>query len=249
MYFVKWFFAVRLVEKCDASTIWVGFWERMARMQDSGGMKTGSASFFGVVAQVLPVAAQLSAQRAFRLNGRLWAIWILCWLVMAFFSKSTKRRESPAQRLEHVIPSVIGFVLIFRNDFGATWLARPLFPDNPALMAFCVAMTVAGLLFSVWARLALGSNWSGTVTIKAGHELIRRGPYKLIRHPIYTGMLAALLATAITQRLVSGLLGFAIIYFALYRKALREEIFLRQEFGDAFAEHQKHTGMFLPRFS
>jgi len=164
-------------------------------------------------------------------------------------SKSTKRRESPAQRLEHMIPSVIGFVLIFRNDFGTTWLTRELFPDNSGLMTLCVAVTAAGLLFSVWARLTLGSNWSGTVTIKAGHELIRRGPYKLIRHPIYTGMLAALLATAITQRLVSGLLGFAIIYFALYRKARREEIFLAQEFGEAFAEHQRHTGMFLPRFS
>jgi protein-S-isoprenylcysteine O-methyltransferase Ste14 len=105
------------------------------------------------------------------------------------------------------------------------------------------------LLFSVWARLALGSNWSGTVTIKANHQLIRRGPYRFIRHPIYTGMLAALLATAITQRLVSGVLGFALVYFALYRKALREESFLSQEFGDAFSEHQRHTGMFLPRFS
>lgn len=240
---------MRLVEKWRGPTIWIDFREGMARMRNADDCKRDGSWLFTAAAQTMPVVAQLSAQRAFRLNGRLWAIWILCWLVMAFFSKSTKRRESPAQRLEHVIPSVIGFILIFRNDLGATWLTQALFPDSSALMTFCVAMTVAGLLFSVWARLTLGSNWSGTVTIKTGHELIRRGPYKFIRHPIYTGMLAALLATAITQRLVSGLLGFAIIYFALYRKARREEIFLGQEFGDAFAEHQEHTGMFLPRFS
>jgi protein-S-isoprenylcysteine O-methyltransferase Ste14 len=116
-------------------------------------------------------------------------------------------------------------------------------------MLACVVMTILGLLFAVWARLALGSNWSGTVTIKANHQLIRRGPYRFIRHPIYTGMLVALLATVVTQRMVSGLLGFAVVTFALYWKALREESFLSQEFGDAFVEHRRHTGMFLPRWS
>jgi protein-S-isoprenylcysteine O-methyltransferase Ste14 len=190
---------------------------------------------------------RLTAEHALQIAGRCWAVWAILWVTMAFFSKSTKRRESPGQRLQHVIPAMIGFLLIFREGIGSPWFTRPIFPDHPALMLACVALTILGLLFSVWARLALGSNWSGTVTIKANHQLIRRGPYRFIRHPIYTGMLAALLATAITQQLVSGILGFVIVSFALYRKALREESFLSQEFGDAFAEHQRHTGMFLPR--
>jgi protein-S-isoprenylcysteine O-methyltransferase Ste14 len=192
---------------------------------------------------------RLTAEHAFQIAGRCWAIWAILWVAMAFFSKSTKRRESPGQRLQHVIPAMIGFLLIFREGIGSPWFTRPIFPDNPALMLACVALTILGLLFSVWARLALGSNWSGTVTIKANHQLIRRGPYRFIRHPIYTGMLAALLATAITQQLGSGILGFVVVSFALYRKALREESFLSQEFGEAFAEHQRHTGMFLPRIS
>jgi protein-S-isoprenylcysteine O-methyltransferase Ste14 len=200
-------------------------------------------------ALALPSQWSFSAHRAFQTCGRVWGIWIFCWLAMAFFSKSTKRRESPWQRLEHVIPAILGFLLVFREDFGAPWLARPLFPDDPVLMLLGVVLTVLGLLFSVWARLALGSNWSGTVTIKANHQLIRRGPYRFIRHPIYTGMLTALFATAVTQQCVSGLLGFAVVLFALYRKARREESFLSQEFGDSFAEHRQHTGMFLPRFS
>jgi len=218
-------------------------------MLDLDGSRTSGSWSNGILVQLLLTAMQLSALHAFQLNGRFWTIWLLCWMAMAFLSKSTKRRESAAQRLEHVLPSIIGFLLLFRGGFGTQWLARPVFPDNAALMTACVAITAAGLLFSVWARVTLGSNWSGTVTIKANHELIRRGPYRFIRHPIYTGMLLALLATAVTQRLASGMLGFIIIFFALYRKARREESFLAQEFGAAFAEQQRHTGMFLPRFS
>ena len=62
-------------------------------------------------------------------------------------------------------------------------------------------------------------------------------------------MLAALLATAIARGLLSGMIGFALVLFALYRKARREESFLAQEFGEGFVEHRRHTGMFLPRFS
>jgi protein-S-isoprenylcysteine O-methyltransferase Ste14 len=197
----------------------------------------------------LPAGLTLRSQHAFQITGRAWAIWVVLWLLMAFFSKSTKRRETPGQRFEHLLPALCGFLLIFREGTGAPWLTRAIFPDNPVLMLACVLMTVLGLLFAVWARLALGSNWSGTVTIKANHQLIQSGPYRFIRHPIYTGMLAALLATAITQRLVTGLVGFAVVTFALYRKARREESFLAQEFGEAFVEHRQHTGMFLPRWS
>jgi protein-S-isoprenylcysteine O-methyltransferase Ste14 len=191
----------------------------------------------------------LSSQHAFHIANQAWMIWAIWWLAMAFFSKSTKRRESVIQRIDHLIPALLGFTLIFRAEFGGAWLARPVFSAHPLLLLICVVVTILGLLFAVWARLTLGSNWSGTVTIKAGHQLIRRGPYSWIRHPIYTGMLAALLATAITQGLLSGLVGFAFVFLALYRKARREEKFLAQEFGEGFTEHRQHTGMFLPRFS
>jgi protein-S-isoprenylcysteine O-methyltransferase Ste14 len=201
-----------------------------------------------LLAALLP-GFTLSAHRAFQIAGRAWLVWMVAWLGMAFQNKSSKRRESPLQRIEHMVPAFLGFLLIFRADFEKTWLGRTVFPDWAALMAAGVAVTILGLLFSFWARLELGRNWSGTVTIKSGHQLIRRGPYRLIRHPIYTGMLAALLGTVATERLVSGLLGFALVLAALYRKARREESFLSQEFGQAFAEHRRHTGMFLPRFS
>jgi len=196
-----------------------------------------------------PDGLNLSSQQAFHIASQAWMIWAIWWLAMAFFSKSTKRRESVIQRVEHLVPAFLGFLLIFRRDFAGAWLVRPVFSANSLLLSICVVATILGLLFAVWARLTLGSNWSGTVTIKTNHQLIRRGPYRSIRHPIYTGMLAALLATAIVQGLLSGLVGFAFVSLALYRKARREEKFLAQEFGEGFAEHRRHTGMFLPRFS
>jgi len=197
----------------------------------------------------LSASLTLRAEHAFHIAGRAWALWLIVWFLMAFISKSTKRHETPVQRLQHLIPALFGFLLIFREGMAVRWLTAEIFPDNPVLMLGCVVVTIAGLLFAVWARLALGSNWSGTVTIKTNHQLVRSGPYRFIRHPIYTGMLAALLATAITQRLLTGLLGFAIVFFALWRKAKREESFLSQEFGESFDQHRQHTGMFLPRFS
>jgi protein-S-isoprenylcysteine O-methyltransferase Ste14 len=202
------------------------------------------ASFYNIS----PVPWPISAHQAFRLCGRAWFIWAIWWLAMAFFSKRTKRRENLWQRLEHILPAALGFLLIFSADWRFPALSQVIFPDVPWLMLLAVVVTFLGLLFAIWARLILGANWSGSVTIKANHQLIRRGPYRFIRHPIYTGMLAALLATAITQQLFGGLLGFFVILFALYRKARREESFLTQEFGDSFVEHRRHTGMFLPRF-
>ena len=190
----------------------------------------------------------LSSQQAFHTANQAWMIWAIWWLAMAFFSKSTKRRESVIQRIEHLVPAFLGFLLIFRADFGGAWLARPVFSANSLLLLICVVATILGLLFAVWARLTLGSNWSGTVTIKSGHNLIRRGPYRWIRHPIYTGLLISLVGTLTLQGEVRAFLGFAFALFALYRKAKREEQFLSDEFGEGFAEHTKQTGMFLPRF-
>ena len=190
-----------------------------------------------------------SAADAFQISSKIWFIWCIVWLLMAAWSKPSKRREFPWQRLEHVIPMVIGFMLIYNHNFAWSWLATRLVSDNSAVALIGLLLTAGGLLFAVWARIALGANWSGTVTIKSGHNLIRRGPYRWIRHPIYTGLLASMVGTVLLQGEVRSILGFVLVVLALYRKAKREERFLSDEFGEGFAEHAKHTGMFLPRFS
>lgn len=188
-----------------------------------------------------------SAAEAFQLSSKIWFVWCIVWLLMAAWSKPSKRREFPWQRLEHVVPMVFGFFLIYNHRVNWSVLGHRIVPQNDAVTILGLLLTAGGLIFAVWARIALGANWSGTVTIKSGHNLIRRGPYKWIRHPIYTGLLASMIGTVMLQGEVRAFLGLGLVLLALYRKAKREERFLSEEFGEGFAEHAKHTGMFLPR--
>ena len=201
--------------------------------------------------QTMPLASLKfpSVEEAFALSSKIWLAWCILWFLMAAWSKPSKRRELRWQRLEHVLPLVFGFFLIYNESFAWKWLGNRVVPENAAVAMIGLSLTAGGLAFAVWARIALGGNWSGSVTIKSGHRLIRRGPYRRIRHPIYTGLLASLVGTVMLEGQVRAFLGFAIALFALYRKARREEQFLSEEFGNEFAEHTKHTGMFLPRFS
>jgi protein-S-isoprenylcysteine O-methyltransferase Ste14 len=179
-----------------------------------------------------------------------WVIFGLYWLVSAFKRKVTKKRETYLQRLVYTLPLLVAFYFLFRPEaHHYPWLGGRFVATGAAWEWLGVAITAAGVAFAIWARWHLGSNWSGVVTLKEGHELIRTGPYRTIRHPIYTGILLGLLGTAVTIGEVRGLIAVAVGWFSFYIKARREESFLAQEFGPAFIEHQQHTGMFLPRIS
>jgi len=179
----------------------------------------------------------------------LWFLFGLYWIVSALKLKKTKKRESWGQRFRYVLPLAAAFYLLSRPEAHYGWLGARFVPESDAAGWVGVALTAAGVGIAIWARWHLGTNWSGVVTLKEGHELIRSGPYRNIRHPIYTGILLALLGTAVALGEVRGLLAVAIAWLSFYTKARREESFLTQEFGDRFGEHSKHTGMFLPRFS
>jgi protein-S-isoprenylcysteine O-methyltransferase Ste14 len=202
-----------------------------------------------VLASAVGGIAIPSTADAIQISQKIWFAWAVLWLLMALWSKPSKRREFAWQRLEHVLPMAVGFIFTFNRNFAWQFLGDRIIPQNDAVTILGLMLTAGGLLFAVWARIALGANWSGTVTIKTGHNLIRRGPYKWIRHPIYTGILLSFLGTVLLLGEVRAFCGFALVLFALYRKAKREESFLSEEFGEGFAEHARHTGMFLPRFS
>lgn len=177
-----------------------------------------------------------------------WMAFGLYWLVSAFNRKVTKKRETYFERLRYTVPLLIAFYLLFRPEAHYGWLGTRFVPASPATEWTGVGITAAGVAIAIWARWHLGSNWSGVVTLKEGHELIRTGPYHAIRHPIYTGMLIGLFGTLITVGEVRGLVALTIAWLSFYVKARREESFLMQEFGPAFSEHQRNTGMFFPKF-
>src|SRR5260370_30926473 len=119
--------------------------------------------------------------------------------------------------------------------------------ETIALGVTGVVLTAVGVALGMWARLVLGENWSAAVSIRKNHELIRMGPYRTMRHPIYTGMMLGLLGTALVVGEVRGLLALVIVGLGFYLKARKEEAFLSRGFGAGFEPHAKRTGMFLPR--
>lgn len=179
----------------------------------------------------------------------LWILFAVVWLVSAIKRKRTKQRESITQRFTYVLPIVLAWFILNGSVFGQGWLRIRFLPETDAIAWTGVVITALGIAVAFWARFHLGSNWSGVVTLKENHELIRTGPYRTIRHPIYTGILLGILGTAVAIGEVRALVALAVIWLSFYIKARREESLLAQEFGERFSEHQQHTGMFFPHFS
>jgi protein-S-isoprenylcysteine O-methyltransferase Ste14 len=107
-------------------------------------------------------------------------------------------------------------------------------------------LIAAGLGLSIWARQHLGRNWSGTVQVKQDHQLICAGPYRLVRHPIYTGILVAFLGTAVVIGHWGGLLAVFIAFGSFWRKLTLEECFMRETFGSAYEEYRARTAALIP---
>jgi protein-S-isoprenylcysteine O-methyltransferase Ste14 len=181
--------------------------------------------------------------------GLLWFAWAVYWMVSAVRIKAAVRRESTASRLAHVIPLFVGGVLMAWRDLPwGPWgpLNARLWPQSLTAYWIGLALLIAGLAFAVWARVHLGRNWSGSVTVKEGHELIRSGPYALVRHPIYTGLITAVLGTAIVSGTVRAALGLVIITLSLLRKLRTEEAFMRETFPGEYPRYSADVPALVP---
>jgi protein-S-isoprenylcysteine O-methyltransferase Ste14 len=126
------------------------------------------------------VGEKIGLEQAAQLAGWLWSSLLVVWVVLWFGMKKAKKLESPREMAQHAIPVMLGFWLLF----GSRWkgLRVRLLPEIPAVWMTGLVLTAAGVIISMWARLTLGANWSGVVTLKKGHELIRKGLYRWIRH-------------------------------------------------------------------
>ena len=181
-----------------------------------------------------------------RLILLLWFAWALYWTASAVGTKATRRRESLGSRLAHIVPLTIGGLLLAWRDTPWSWLGARLWPRSLAVYWIGVALLALGLAFAVWARVHLGRNWSGTVTVKEGHELVRTGPYAYVRHPIYTGLLIAVLGTAVASGTVRALIGVLIITASLLRKLRTEEAFMRETFPGEYERYGAEVPALIP---
>jgi protein-S-isoprenylcysteine O-methyltransferase Ste14 len=178
-----------------------------------------------------------------------WLLFAAYWLASALGSKKASRRESLTERLGHIIFMAVGSVLLYDSAPPyLNWLNHRFIPDERWIDWLGAWLTLAGVLFAIWARTSIGREWSAEIQIKQGHQLIRTGPYARIRHPIYTGILLAVAGTALAIGEYRALFALAILCIAFARKAKKEESFLAAQFGPAFEEHRRSTGFFLPIF-
>ena len=181
-----------------------------------------------------------------RLIFWLWWGWAVYWLVAALRNKATQRREPLISRLTHGVPLALGAVLLAWPQPRWSALAMRLWPPSPAAYWIGVAIVIAGLAFAIWARVQLGGNWSGTVTVKQGHELICSGPYAYVRHPIYTGLITALIGTTVASGTVHAAIGLAIIAMAFVHKSRIEEGFMRETFPGEYQRYSAEVPALIP---
>jgi protein-S-isoprenylcysteine O-methyltransferase Ste14 len=192
----------------------------------------------------------------FNLVPLVWVTWVIYWTIAARGTKTTEREESAASRLGHILPIGLASWLLFARTLpGCASGTVPVFPaffcdkvvaPGAAVYFTGVGVLIAGLAFAIWARRWLGRNWSGIVTLKQDHELVRGGPYRFVRHPIYTGILLGLVGSAIARDEWRGLLAVVIGYAALWRKLKLEERWMIERFGDAYLKFQAEVPALIP---
>jgi len=176
-------------------------------------------------------------------------IWIatgIVWLLGSTNVKQAARAESLGPRAIHMAVMTAGFALLFWSRLRIGLLAWRCVPESATLEWIGLVITAAGCAFAIWARLMLGRNWSGRVTIKQDHRLVREGPYAIVRHPIYTGGLLGLAGTALAFGEWRCILGVALVFIGWYTKSRREESFMVAQFGDEYLRYRRDVRALIP---
>lgn len=174
----------------------------------------------------------------------LWIAFFLYWAIAARDSAPEKSAESKRSKAIHQIVLNLALILLFTPLPG---LKGCFLPERLHFLVVVGAATQAAfILLAVWARRHLGRNWSGSVRIGEDHQLVRTGPYRVLRHPIYTAMLGMFLGTAISSGQYHALLGLVILVLAYLRKTRLEEQILGQTFGAEWDAYRRDSWSLVP---
>jgi protein-S-isoprenylcysteine O-methyltransferase Ste14 len=177
----------------------------------------------------------------------LWALFLLVWIFSSLYTKKNVRRNYFRGLVLRVVAIAI-IVFLFRTPWTAQWYANvpPVQAGtNPVLGLIGVLLCMAGIAFAIWARVYIGSNWGMPMSVKRDAELVIAGPYAYVRHPIYSGVLLAILGSA----LVVGVWWFAIFIVSVFYfvwSAFREEKIMTEAFPEGYPAYRKRTKMLVP---
>jgi protein-S-isoprenylcysteine O-methyltransferase Ste14 len=173
-----------------------------------------------------------------------WGVGIAFWILSAFSVKRTKAQQPLLHRLCYFVLTAAAAILLNGSARMTNW-NRAIFPHTVVTGILGDFLLLVGLFIAVWARITLGSNWSAKVTLKENHELIQRGPYRVVRHPIYSGLLLMILGTAILIGQVGGFVVLGFCACGLWVKLRREEAWLTKHLPE-YSEYMRRTRALVP---
>src|SRR5262245_17663152 len=171
------------------------------------------------------------------------AVFAVTWAIAALFVKRTVERRWGWGRLSMIL---VGAVLYSAVRYPRPIRAWRLWTPAPPEAWLGAAIVLIGLAITLWARYALGSNWSGAVTFKQDHELIVSGPYRYVRHPIYTGILLMAMGTAVLSARVSSFAFCVILLVGLWFKLRAEERLMTEHFPEAYPRYRQRVRALMP---
>jgi protein-S-isoprenylcysteine O-methyltransferase Ste14 len=177
----------------------------------------------------------------------VWGIFFMVWILAARRNRqSVKRREPFASRLVNILLYAIAAGLLLYDWRISAPLSARFIPDHYLISLAGLALQTFGLGFALWAQRHLGKNWSAQVTLARDHRLIRSGPYRLVRHPMYLGILAGMFGTAIVIGELRGFLAAAAVLIALLWKIRGEDSILGDHFGESHQQYAKEVKSIIP---
>ena len=173
-----------------------------------------------------------------------WAAFVVYWAITAFNVKRTVERRADWLRVGIGCVVFLGVVLL-RSRPGHS-LDPLLLPRTLPLRVVADVLGVAGLVILLWARTVLGGNWSGAVTLKENHELIQRGPYAYVRHPIYSGLMLLGLGTAVYYASLGGFVLLVLVWVGFTMKMRQEEQLMTEHFPDRYPAYKASVKAVVP---
>lgn len=176
----------------------------------------------------------------------LWICVGIFWVAGWLGSKPSARRQATASRMLQLSFELAAFYLLLYKVGLPPFLRMRVLPDSVTTHWIAVALAASGAAVAVWARLSLGTNWSAQVTIKQQHELVRTGPYAVVRHPIYSGLLLMVLGTAIEIGQVRGFVALVLAFTGWFLKSRTEDAFMEQHFGAEYRQYRQQVKGLIP---
>lgn len=181
-----------------------------------------------------------------QLLANIWILWVASWVIASFWQGRTKKGVVTLESFKYRLPILFG-ALLFLPLTGKLLGEKPLWQFGETGIYVAAVLVLAGISFTWWGRIHLGQFWSNHITHKEGHTVVDTGPYGMVRHPIYTGLIAGMLVTGIAVGTVTAMLGAVLISLGMAIKARMEEGFLTVELGEeAYGSYCRRVPMLIP---